>query len=97
MKKNNDFTEPNLFNSEADIKEPSISVNPSNSIYSTEPLDFNSDNVYESTISSILPKNSKKRVRKRTHKKKKQESESTVPIEVNVITYCINNTLNITH
>lgn len=85
MKKNNNFTEPNLFNAEADTKEPNISVNPSNSIYSTEPIDFKSDNDYESTISSILPKNSKKRVRKRTHKKKKQESESAVPIEKNVI------------
>lgn len=98
MKKNNNFIEPNLFNAEADTEEPSISVNPSNSIYSAVPIDFKSDNDYESTISSILPKNSKKRVRKRTHKKKKQESEPAIPIEKNVIylTYCINNSLNIT-
>lgn len=97
LKKNDNFTEPSRL--KTDTQESNISLNPSNSIYSTEPLDFKSDNDYESTISSILPKNSKKRVRKRTHKKKKQEPESPVPIEKNVIylAYYIYSTLNIIH
>lgn len=62
MKENSNYTEPHKFNVDT-------SISHSDGILSTEIVVLNSDND-NACLTSSIPKGSKKRIRKRTHKKK---------------------------